>query len=182
MGLAFVESEFSRLNKQATAFKKAGDMNAAVVALRSAKALCDDHYADTRLAKFLQQAGLFDEAMAEIEWLLDHSATWAKTLFAHQPASVVLAMQTGWRARICRDAALISKRAKRPELQAQFDERRGTYAALAEKLHTVTDAEEEDRAKEWEEARKAGGKVLRDLLSKRAAKTAKNRQRNQGGF
>lgn len=167
------------LNRHATQAKQAGNWDLAVVLLRQAKARQGNLHQDTRLAKFLQQAGRLDEALQEIQWLLDHSASWAKTTFAHQPVSVVLAAQTEWRARVCREADLICKRAKRPELQAQFERCGATYAALAEKLRTVTDAEREIRVKEWEEARKAGGKVLRDLLSKRAAETEKNRQRNQ---
>ena len=173
------ETEYGALNRAATQAKNAGDLKQAIALLRKAKACHGHAYQDTRLAKFLAQAEDFEGALLEIQWLLDNSAAWAKTTFAHQPSSVVLAAQTGWRARVCRDAEMLCKRAKRPDLQAQYQKIGATYASLAEKLQTVIDAESAARRKEWEEARKSGGAVLRKLLSERASETEKNRLRNE---
>lgn len=140
MGLAFEESEFSRLNKQATAFKKAGNMDAAVGALRSAKALCGDHYADTRLAKFLQQAGLFDEAMAEVKWLLDHSQVWAQSMFGHHSASIVQCQRASWCSRVHAAADLICKRSKRPDLQAEHQQLYERYLSISNRLRSINEA------------------------------------------
>lgn len=63
---------FASLNRQATQASCNGDMAKAVELLRQAKARQGDAYADTRLALYLQQAGKFDEAMKEFEWLLSH--------------------------------------------------------------------------------------------------------------
>ena len=78
------------LNREATQAKKAGDIDRAVALLQKAKAIAGQDYDDTRLAKFLEAAGRFDEAMVEVKWLLDNSTYWAKSFFSHQPASVLL--------------------------------------------------------------------------------------------
>jgi predicted trehalose synthase len=137
----FQERESARLNKQATALKNAGDMPGAIAVLRRIKALEGDLYQDTRLAKFLQQAGQLDAALAEIQWLLDHSQTWALALFGHQPTSVIQCQRAGWCARVHTDAALICRRAKQPDLQAQHELLRDRYASIRERLQPLAEAE-----------------------------------------
>lgn len=160
LGNKFEESEYSRLNKQATAYKKAGDMASAVAVLQQAKALCGSEYADTRLAKFLQAAGLFDEAMLEIQWLLDHSQSWAQAMFGHQPASVIECQLAGWRARVHTDAALICKRAKRANLQSEHEQLYDHYIDISKRLRSVSDADMKAKHAAWESAKQQGPKAM----------------------
>lgn len=159
----FDDSETSRLNKQATALKKTGDMLGAVAALLRVKALEGDLYQDTRLAKFLQQAGQLDAALAEIQWLLDHSQTWALASFGHQSVTVIQCQRAGWCARVHADAALICKRAKRPDLQAQHELLRDRYASIRERLQPLERAESKAKFAAWEEAKRKGIKAMQDF-------------------
>lgn len=63
------DEELMRLNREATAAKKAKDWPRAVECLRLAIARTGET-SSLRLALFLQQAGRFDEAMAEFNLLL----------------------------------------------------------------------------------------------------------------
>lgn len=158
--MTFEESEAARLNKQATALKKAGDMPGAIAALRRVKALQSELYQDTRLAKFLQQAGQLDAALVEIQWLLDRSQAQAQASLGHQSSSVIQCQHAGWCARIHADAALICKRAKRSDLQAQHELLRGRYASIRERLQPVVRAESKAKFSAWEEAKKQGIKAM----------------------
>lgn len=114
--------EIGDLNKQATALKASGQIEAAIECLYTIKTMIGEDYEDTRLAKFLQHAGRVDEALAEIDWLLARVDIWAKRLFGHQPASVARAQAASKRSRIHKDAALICKRAKLDTKQARHEE------------------------------------------------------------
>ncbi|OGB58423.1 MAG: hypothetical protein A2503_10070 [Burkholderiales bacterium RIFOXYD12_FULL_59_19] len=167
LGNKFEESEYSRLNKQATAYKKAGDMASAVAVLQQAKALCGSEYADTRLAKFLQAAGLFDEAMLEIQWLLDHSQSWAQALFGHQPASVIECQLAGWRSRVHADAALICKRAKRADLQTKHEQLQRHQADINLQLRAISEIDRKAKFIAWEAAKAKGADAMTNYLKKR---------------
>lgn len=60
----------AELNRLATDAKAANDWPRAVGLLQQAKRHLGTAYQDTRLAMYLQQAGRFDEAMKEFDWLL----------------------------------------------------------------------------------------------------------------
>lgn len=166
----FEESETSRLNKQATALKKAGDMPGAIAALRRVKTLEGELYQETRLAKFLQQAGQVDAALVEIQWLLDHSQAWAQALFGHQPASVIQCQRAGWCSRIHADAALICKRAKRADLQAQHEALQERYGAIARRLRPVADTEIKAKFTAWEEAKAKAIAAARAYVKRQSLK------------
>lgn len=144
MNKAFEKSDDTRLNQIATAFKKAGDMASAIKTLRKIKADSGDVYADTKLAKYLQSAGLFDESMREIQWLLDHSHAWAKALFGHQPVCIIQCQRAGWCARVHSAAALICKRSKQPELQAKHQEFYERYLSISRRLRPIGNADEKN--------------------------------------
>lgn len=149
-------SEVARLNKQATALKKAGDMPGAIAALRRVKALEGDLYQETRLAKFLQDAGQLDAALAEIQWLLDHSQAQAQASFGHQPTSVIQCQRAGWCARVHAAAALICKRSKRLDMQVQHEALQARYAALAQRLRPLADTDRKTKFMAWEKAKSLG--------------------------
>lgn len=163
-----VIEESATLEKQATALKKEGDWDGAIALLRKAKALHGSLYQSTRLAKFLEQAGHFEEAMQEVQWLVEHSQQWAKAMFAHQPAAVLQRQRVGWLIRVHGDAALICKRAKRPDLQAEQEQKKAAYAQLLEKLKPVALSERAALTKGWEQARESGTQAMADFHAARA--------------
>ena len=164
------------LEKQATALKKQGDWAGAIAALRKVKALQGGLYQSTRLAKFLQQAGQFQEALQEIEWLVEHSQHWAKAMFAHQPAAVLQRQRVGWLIRVYSDAILICKRAKRPDLQAAYEQKQAVCAELLEEIKPVAVAEKTALAKGWELAKKSGRLAMSAFHTARAKRIERNQQ------
>ncbi len=118
---SITETEEYQLERQATAHKQAGNWAGAIDCLRRAQAIRGPLYADTRLAKYLQQAGFFDVAMQEIQTLIDGSFAWAEGHFGHQPHSVRRCQQAGWLARLHQDAALICKREGEKDRQAHHE-------------------------------------------------------------
>lgn len=167
-----IESEQYQLDRQATALKKAGDWGGAIAALQKRKAIMGLQWQDDKLAKYLQAAGRFDEAMTEIQWLLDNSHAWAVASFSHQPASTLLKQRATRRSQIHGAAALICKRAKRADLQAEHERLRDACWELKEKLTPVAEADMKQRMRAWN----AASHVERQaLIAKREASTARNR-------
>ena len=173
---ATMESEEYQLDRKATALKDAGDWAGAIAALRKVKALHGGLYQSTRLAKFLQQAGHLEEALQEIEWLVEHSQHWAKTMFAHQPAAVPQRQRVGWLIRVHGDAILICKRAKRTDLQAEHEQKKAAYASLLEQINPVADAQRTALAKGWEKAKESGRRAMAAFHAARAKRIERNQQ------
>lgn len=126
------------LNREATAAKRAGDWARACTLLAQAKAIEGDAYAQTRLAKFLQQAGRLDEALAEIQWLIDRSHLRARTQPNNDGAVMMQYMRLVELIGIYDDAILICKRAKRSDLQVGYESRRADYEKRRAKLGVLT--------------------------------------------
>lgn len=172
-----IESEQYQLDRQATALKKAGDLQGAIAALQKRKAIMGLQWQDDKLAKYLQAAGRFDEAMAEIQWLLDNSHAWAQALFGHQPTSVQLLQRTIRRGQIHGAAALICKRAKHHDLQAQHERLGNACWDLREKITPVAEADMKQRTQAFD----AASHVERQaLIAKREVATARNRAMGDG--
>lgn len=171
-----VIEESAALEKQATALKKEGDWDGAIALLRKAKALHGSLYQSTRLAKFLEQAGHFEEAMQEVQWLVEHSQQWAKAMFAHQPAAVLQRQRVGWLIRVHGDAVLICKRAKRPDLQAEQEQKKAAYAALLEKIKPVVAAEQATLSSGWNQAKESGPQAMVAFHAARAKRIERNHQ------
>lgn len=157
---AIMESDEYQLDRQATAFRKSGDWQSAITAMEKRKTLLGAQYQDTKLAKYLQAAGRFDDAMTEIQWLQDNSQAWAKNMFGHQPRSVMQCQQAGWCARIHAAAVLICKRAKRPDLQDAHQQLYEHYAGMAKQLRAVSSDEMAAKREAWEIAKKQGPKAM----------------------
>ena len=140
-----MEAEDYKLDRQATALKKAGDMNGAVAALRKRKALLGLLYDDTKLAKYLQEAGYFDEAMAEIQWLLDTNQARLAQLITSPRVSQNQRLAS--HARGCgafhRAAALICKRQGLPEQRKHHEATADKYFAIWERLDPIGEQESE---------------------------------------
>lgn len=151
-----MESESYQLERQATELKKAGDWDGAIAALRHVKALAGDSYEDTRLAKYLQDAGRFEEAMAEIQWLLDRCAQQCRALFGHQPEVTMQCQQAGRMATIHAAAALICKRAKAADLQAHHEAQAAQWAEERLRLDLLSRQVQKDKSSAWEQAKLGG--------------------------
>lgn len=171
-----VLEQSAALEKQATALKKEGDWNGALAALRKVKALQGGLYQSTRLAKFLQQADRLEEALQEIQWLVDHSQQWAKTIYAHQPATVLQRVRVHWLMRVHGDAILICKRAKRLDLQAEHEQRQAEYAGLLEKLKPVAEAEKKSLVEGWARAKEIGRKAMDAFHTARKKRIERNQR------
>lgn len=171
-----MESEEYQLERQATALKKMGDWDGAIAALRQVKALQDHRYQSTRLAKYLQQAGRLDDALQEIEWLVEHSQQWAVAMFAHQPASVLQCQRISWLVRVHGDAILICKRAKRTDLQTEHERKKMAYVALLENLKPLADSERKKVFKDWKAAHKKGLKAVLAFFAARMKRIKRNQQ------
>jgi len=144
-----------QLDRRATALKKAGDLDGAIAALRQRKALRGVQWDDDKLAKYLQQVGRFDEAMAEIQWLLDHSHARSSALLGYRPVSVQQAQHAGHSSRVHKAAALICKREGRADLEAFHAERAARFGSIAQRLEPIGRAEIEAKNQEREAARRA---------------------------
>ena len=171
-----VLEQSAALEKKATALKKEGDWDGAIAALRKVKTLHGGLYQSTRLAKFLQQAGHLEEALQEIQWLVEHSQEWAKAMFAHQPAAVLQRQRVGWLIRVHGDAALICKRAKRTDLQAEHEQKKAAYASLLEQINPVADAQRTALAKGWEKAKESGRRAMAAFHAARTKRIERNQQ------
>lgn len=140
-----VGSEQYQLDRLATELKKAGDWDGAINALRRRKALLGDLWVDDKLAKYLQEAGRFDESMSEIQWLLSHSQQYVRRMLGHQPVSVQQAQHAGRCARLHASAVLICKKGGESNLQAQHEQLAQRYGAIRERLEPIARAERKAR-------------------------------------
>lgn len=125
------------LDKEATALKKAGDLAAAVEALQRRKGIFGVEWSDTKLAKYLQAAGRFDEAMAEVDWLLNNSQARAARLFGHQPVNLRQGQHAMHCSQVLKASALICKREGRHDLSALHQEKSEKYLRVAQGLQQL---------------------------------------------
>lgn len=156
-GQRITESEQYQLDRQATALKKAGDLNGAVAALRKRKALLGVLYDDTKLAKYLQEAGHFDEAMAEIQWLLDtNQQRLAESITSPTvSASARQASHARWCGSFHRAAALICKRQGQPAQRQHHEDVADKYFAIWERLDPLGEQDSEAQLERRRVERKA---------------------------
>lgn len=164
---SITESEEYQLERQATAHKQAGDWAGAITCLMRAQAIRGPLNADTRLAKYLQQAGLFDEAMQEIQDLIDGSFAWVEGHFGHQPHSVRRCQQAGWLARLHKDAALICKREKQKDRQAHHEAEAERWRKTCDLIYPVSKRDTKGMWQQWEEARSKGIAAMSDFSERR---------------
>lgn len=158
--------QFAELNREATKAKAAGNWDAAIALLRKAKAIRGALYDDVRLAKFLQQAGRFDEAITEIQWLIDHANAWAEETLSNHPRSMRRQQQAGHMSRIHREAALICKREKMENLRRQHEAEHLRWRDIFEKLEPVVEAERQRRKDEFARAQASGPEAMKAYLKK----------------
>jgi tetratricopeptide (TPR) repeat protein len=127
------------LERQATKLKSDGDMDGAIECLKKAQALRGVLRAETRLAKYLQQAGRFDEAIEEIHQMLSDSNLWAEGNFGHQPRSVRRCQQASRMARLHADGALLCKREQLRDQFIEHEKEACRWRELHKKIKTLAD-------------------------------------------
>lgn len=174
---AIASADDYQLALRATALKKAGDLTGAVEALRQRKRIQGNDYQDTRLAKFLQAAGRFEEAMSEMQELLELNERWASTHPSPGPVSSVLRQKTMRAALLHKDAALICKRARQKDLQQFHQERSERLFDLVRKLDPVAEADQKAIADSWKAARSLGRAAMNQYFTDRESRIAKNKKR-----
>ena len=126
------EEQIAELHRNATKHKDAKDWDKAIGCLRAATNLTSNvatsypiaHY--LRLPLFLQQAGLFDEAMQEFEKLLAGVESSVGKEFSHQPAQTQKMLCQARYAAIYDKMRLACQR-------SGFKEKAAEYETLAEK-------------------------------------------------
>lgn len=150
----------AELNRRATESKHAGDWGAAVALLQQAKARQGDMYEDTRLALFLQQAGRFDEAMAEFSWLLEQAHPQCEAEFPHQSTTVRRAAVASRRARIHDKIRLACQRETRLDMADAHQALSKAFWAEQKALKPEIEAARVAEAKRWEEVRLKGPKSI----------------------
>lgn len=142
------DDHLADLNRQATAAKDRKDWDTAVQMLRQAKAHQGEMYQDTRLAAYLQQAGRFDEAMAEFEWLLQRVPEQCKAQTASHSQTHLYACAVRRYETIHNAIRIAAKRAKRLGLVEKHQALVDTYQSESEKLEPILE-------REWKAERKA---------------------------
>jgi hypothetical protein len=118
--------EIGNLHKQATMLAEAGDMLAAVYSLQTAQNMTLEasysysplHF--TRLPLFMQKAGLYSEALAEVERLAVFFKSYVARCFSHQPAKRIEELYQGYLADLYDKARLLAKRQKDLEKSKEF--------------------------------------------------------------
>ena len=145
---------YAELNRAASAAKERS-YDEAIALLYEAKALKGDFYDDTRLAKFLQIAGRFDDAMAEIHWLTQKAGVHAELLVSQKSAAVLQMIRLGRLINAHEAAVLICKRQGRIDLQREHQQRLDMLRPMREKLGTLVDSENELRWHAHEQEREA---------------------------
>ncbi|MFA7269845.1 MAG: hypothetical protein WC073_10915 [Sterolibacterium sp.] len=111
------DEEFMRLSREATEAKKAKDWGRAIDCLRQIKdrvLASGDFPSCMRLPLFLQQAGRFDEAMAEFNLLIQQTKPRIDREFAHALPSVRRSVVASTRMRIYDKMRLACQRQKLP--------------------------------------------------------------------
>ncbi|MCX8016625.1 MAG: hypothetical protein N2690_01790 [Rhodocyclaceae bacterium] len=163
MTVRFIETDADRvgeLHKRATALSGEGRLSEAIDCLRMAQGIMRANTSAAfavqqwlRLPLFLQQAGLFDEAMAEFERLIEEADGRALSEHAHLPDDIALCTAHSRRARIYDKMRLACKRQKRADLEAHYeklahDEQRKADAAQKKVL-----AWQKKKRTDWERAK-----------------------------
>ncbi|MDP3652445.1 MAG: hypothetical protein Q8R67_12255 [Rhodoferax sp.] len=136
---------FADLNRRATDAKAQKDWSTAIELLRQAKARQGDEYQEPRLALFLQQAGRFDEAMVEIEWLLARISSQCDAQFPNASTLLQQYSIASRHASIHEKARLICHREKRHEMAASHQILHDQFQKKADALGRRMDRERQKK-------------------------------------
>ena len=147
------EEDFSALHRTATEFKDAKQWEEAIACLRKAKALVsssgDGHTEQSlcRLPLFLQQAGHFDEALAEFQELLDNAETANQYEFGHQRKNVREKFLLLRLSRIYGHMITACKRQKRLDLLEIYEEKARFHYGKFSRMKSAQEAAERRKLK-----------------------------------
>lgn len=163
MTMRVIETDVDRvseLHRRATAARDAGDLPGAIACLRQAQEICRANLYGcctieqwTRLPLFLQQAGMFEEAMAEFQRLIDEADARSLSEHPHFPDDIALLMAYSRRARIYDKMRIACKRAKRADLEARYAKLSQDEQRKAEVAQKKVTAWQKRKRAEWERAK-----------------------------
>ena len=142
-----IDEETAALKREATKLKDIGDWDGAIAALKKARDRTGSD--DLRLPVFLQQAGKFDEAIAEFNRMLSGADEQYAIEFSHQPEFIQRGQALHAKAAIYDKMRLACKRQK-------LSDEANRYATLCEEYREQFDAYREvadeyqlKKQKEW---------------------------------
>lgn len=161
--MRFIATEADRvgeLHRRATALVNDGNLPDAIECLRQAQAIMRSNPGVVftvqqwlRLPLFLQQAGCFDEAMAEFDRLIEEADARALSEHPHLPDDIALLMAHSRRARIYDKMRLACKRQKCADLEARYEKLVADEQRKAELAQKKILAWRERRRKDWDRAK-----------------------------
>ncbi len=149
-----VQEEFAELHRRATKFKDAKQWEEAIACLRKAKELtspCGDGntvQSLCRLPLFLQQAGHFEEALAEFQELLDNAELAIEHEFGHQRKNVRERFLHLRLSEIYGHMQTACKRQKRLDLLEAYSEKAAFHYAKFRRMKSAQDAAERRKYKQ----------------------------------
>lgn len=144
------DEELMRLNREATAAKKAKDWTRAVECLRQTVAKTGET-SSLRLALFLQQAGRFDEAMTEFNQLIEDARPRAEREFSHLGPYGKRAVVASELMRIYDKMRLACQRQKLPDQVERYAKLYDQQHSILQKLRPLAQAEKKKKfAEYWE--------------------------------
>ena len=135
----------TNLGTLATQLKRAGDLNGAIDALKKQRGLMSQSFvritteAWCRLPLFLQQAGRYEEAIAEFQSLLDVAESWIANDFSHLPEFMQRGHSHHVKATIYDKMRVAAKREKHLEAAERYGKLSGEYFDEHEKFMRVAD-------------------------------------------
>lgn len=145
IGNSPTQTDEYQLERRATELKRSGDLSGAIECLQRAQVMRGILRSETRLAKYLQEAGRFDEAIEEINQMIAESLAWADGNFDHKPRSVRRCQQAGRVASLHDDAALICKREGAKEQLVHHEQESRRWWQLHNELKDFADRERHKR-------------------------------------
>lgn len=164
-------NDYYELQKQATSFKDIGDWDSALACLYKAKELSlqnkhsPEYQYITRLAVFLQQAGMFEESVSELHSLFKLTNTYTKYLvkgIRKNKKLYVAKFRADYLEHLFDKAALIYKREKELDKAVYFKEVSANFLQESRGLDKrISDIESAEYEKELEELSKPESKLTK---------------------
>jgi serine phosphatase RsbU (regulator of sigma subunit) len=152
-----------KLERLATKLSKTGNMEGAILALRRANEVGDG--VGTRLAKYLQRAGRYQEALSELDALAKSQRRSMVARVSHRPKSERDEAVASILNRLYADAALIARRQKDAVQESVFLKHAAEQNEIVMQLRALNEERRRQIRREIEEA-KSDRKLYHRLLKK----------------
>lgn len=132
-----MDSDGYQLERLATQLSKEGKWDEAVEALKTAQSLGAD--VGTRRVKYLQLAGRYEEALAELDMMLRAARTETPKLMRGKPTDELSEALASMLCRLCADGALIARRQKDTAREAEFAKLASAQQVAAMRLQPINE-------------------------------------------